>query len=114
VNATVLLEAATQSEQFRPGCERRLLHTEGLMMVVIDFHNGPWAEADPFHSHPHEQVTYVASGDIVFLAEGSEPRRLGPGDMFAVPSGVPHSIQLLSPAARLVDSFQPLREDFLR
>jgi hypothetical protein len=33
--------------------------------------------------------------------------------MFAVPSGKKHAIQLLSPTARLIDSFNPVREDFL-
>ncbi|MBI4905829.1 MAG: cupin domain-containing protein [Acidobacteria bacterium] len=83
------------------------------MTVIIDFGNGPWAEADPMHSHPHEQITYVASGAILFLSAGDEPRRLSTGDVFAVPSGVPDSIQLLSASARLIDSFQPVREDFL-
>jgi hypothetical protein len=39
---------------------------------------------------------------------------LGAGDLFAVPGGVPHSIQLLSATARLVDTFNPIREDFLK
>ncbi|MCC6366761.1 MAG: cupin domain-containing protein [Bryobacterales bacterium] len=97
----------------RQGVARRILRTGELMTVVIDFRGGPWREPDPHHSHPHEQITYVASGEILFLAEGSEPERLGPGDLFAIPPNVPHSIQLLSESARLVDTFHPIREDFL-
>lgn len=104
---------STPGEVFREGCERRVLHTPGLMTVIIDFRNGPWAEADPYHSHPHEQVTYIAEGELIFLAEGDEPKRLGAGDMFAVPSNQPHAIQLLSATARLIDSFTPVRQDFL-
>ncbi len=109
----VLRYAGTPGQEFRERCERRILHTSQLMTVIIDFNNGPWAEADPYHSHPHEQVTYIAEGELLFLAEGQAPQRLGAGDMFAVPSGQPHSIQLLSASARLIDSFNPLREDFL-
>jgi len=90
-----------------------VIHTNDLMTVVLDIENGPWTAPDPYHSHPHEQISYVAEGEILFLAEGEEPRRLAAGDLFAVPSGRPHSIQLLSKKARLVDTFNPIREDFL-
>jgi quercetin dioxygenase-like cupin family protein len=112
-HAQVMHLEATPGEKFRAGWERRILHTRDLMTVVIDVEGGPWAEADPLHSHPHEQISYLAEGEILFLAEGQEPVRMKTGDLFAVPSGVPHSIQLLSARARLVDTFNPIREDFL-
>jgi quercetin dioxygenase-like cupin family protein len=83
------------------------------MAVVIDFEDGPHAEPDPPHSHPHEQVTYVAEGELYFFVDG-EPHRLGPGDLIAVPGRVPHTIQLLTKTARLVDTFTPVRDDFLK
>jgi len=96
----------------RPGAERRLAYTDHLMMVVVDFHDGPQAQPDPLHSHPHEQVSYVAAGEILVFLDG-QPTRLGAGDVFTVPAGRPHTIQLLSEHARLVDCFAPIREDFL-
>jgi quercetin dioxygenase-like cupin family protein len=96
----------------REGVERRLGYTENLMMTILDFTAGPQSEPDPPHAHPHEQVSYVAAGEIFFFLDG-HCERLGPGDMFLVPSGVPHSIQLLSENVRLVDCFCPIREDFL-
>jgi quercetin dioxygenase-like cupin family protein len=96
----------------REGAERRLGHTDNLMMVVVDFYDGPKPEPDPPHSHPHEQVCYVAEGEIVFILDG-EGARLGPGDVFMVPSGKPHTIQQLTEHVRLVDCFTPIREDFL-
>ncbi len=84
------------------------------MTVVLDIEGGPWGAVDPYHSHPHEQTCYIAEGEVLFLAEGSEPVKLSAGDCFAVPPNVPHSIQLLSKTARLVDSFHPIREDFLK
>ena len=92
---------------------RYLAHTDHLMMAVIDFNDGPTDEPDPPHSHPHEQVSYVASGEIVFLL-GDEETRLGPGDIFTVPPDMPHSVQLLTRHVRLVDTFHPIREDFIK
>ena len=99
-------------EQVRRGVERRIGHTDRLMIVVIDFHDGPTAQPDPPHSHPHEQVSYVAAGEVLFVLDGQETR-LGPGDVFLVPSGKPHTIQQLTEHVRLVDCFTPIREDFL-
>ena len=95
-----------------PGRNRRVIHTDHLMMALIDFEDGPAANPDPPHSHPHEQLTCVAAGEILFFIEG-ESCRLGPGDMIAVPPDRPHAIQLLTAHARLIDTFTPLRRDFL-
>jgi quercetin dioxygenase-like cupin family protein len=100
-------------EIVRKGVQRKIIHTRNLMNVLIDFTDGPWGNPDPYHSHLHEQTSYVASGEIIFFCEGEKQQHLKAGDMFAVPSGVRHTIQLLSPEARLVDSFTPVREDFL-
>jgi mannose-6-phosphate isomerase-like protein (cupin superfamily) len=105
--------AATPAEKVKEGLARRIVRTASLMTAAIDFSGGPWPQPDPLHSHPHEQITFVAEGEIVFVAAGSEPQRLAAGDLFAVPSGVPHAVQLLTPTARLIDTFTPIREDFL-
>jgi quercetin dioxygenase-like cupin family protein len=109
----VLRTASEPGESVRAGFTRRIIRTSQLMTVVLDIEGGPWVEPDPFHSHRHEQTCYIAAGEILFLAAGSEPERLSAGDCFAVPPNVPHSIQLLSERARLVDTFNPIREDFL-
>lgn len=99
--------------EIRQGLSRRLAHTNNLMMVVIDFSGGPWSEPEPLQRHVHEQVTYVAEGEILFFCEGEKEERLRSGDMFWVPSNRAHGIQLLTPTARLIDSFNPVRQDFL-
>jgi quercetin dioxygenase-like cupin family protein len=93
---------------------RKLIHTNNLMTVIVDFSGGPWPEADPLHNHPHEQTSYVADGEVIFYCEGEPEQHLKAGDMFAVPPFKYHAIKLLSKTARLVDSFNPLREDFLK
>jgi quercetin dioxygenase-like cupin family protein len=100
-------------EIIAPERTRYLAYTDHLMMVVIDFHDGPTSEPDPPHSHPHEQVSYVVSGEINFFLN-NEPTRLGPGDMFTVPPNLPHSVQLLTSPVRLIDSFTPIRKEFLK
>jgi quercetin dioxygenase-like cupin family protein len=111
---TVVAYRDSEGERFRPGCERRIVHTSQLMTVLLDVEGGPWAAPDPYHSHPHEQTTFIAEGELLFLVEGNEPLHLRAGDLVAIPSGRPHAMQLLSERARLVDSFNPVREDFLK
>ena len=94
------------------GAQRRLGNTDNLMMVIIDFDNGPQREPDPPHSHPNEQVSYVAEGEIFFFLE-NQRQRLSAGDMFLVPPDIPHTIQLLTEHVRLVDCFTPIRQNFL-
>jgi quercetin dioxygenase-like cupin family protein len=95
------------------GRSRYLAHLSNLMLVVMDLEDGPASQPDPPHSHPHEQISYVVSGEIN-LVLGNEITYLSPGDIFTVPPNVPHAIQLLTKSARLVDSFNPIREDFLK
>jgi len=107
-----LKEKEVEKEKIGEKRERYRTHTDNLMMVVIDFNDGPTNEPDPPHNHPHEQVSYVAAGEVLFFLDG-ELTKLGPGDMFTVPPDVPHSVQLLTSHVRLVDTFTPLREDFI-
>lgn len=100
-------------EVVREGLQRKIIHTDNLMSVLIDFTDGPWDQPEPPHSHPHEQISYVAEGEIIFICEGEEDQHLQAGDMFAVPSGKKHTIRLLTEKVMLVDSFYPVREDFL-
>lgn len=101
------------AEIVRPGLERKIIHTGELMMVVIDFTDGPWENPEPPHSHPHVQTSYVAAGEIIFYCEGEPDQHLKAGDLFAVPPDKAHTVKLLTKHVRLVDSFNPLRMDFL-
>lgn len=92
------------------GAERRVLSYGGNMMVVqFTFDSGvtSW-----LHSHPHEQVGYVVSGEIDFNMEGHEPVRLKVGGSYYVPPDVKHNITTYAPTV-LVDVFTPIRQDFL-
>ena len=92
------------------GARRRVLSYGGNLMVVqFTFDAGvtSW-----LHSHPHEQVGYVVSGEIDFDMEGHEPVRLKAGASYYVPPNVKHNIVTYAPTV-LVDVFTPLRQDFI-
>jgi quercetin dioxygenase-like cupin family protein len=108
----VILKSETPIEDIANRRKRYLAYTDNLMMAVIDFYDGPTAEPDPPHSHPHEQVSFVAAGKIIFFLDG-KGTTLEEGDMYTVPPNVPHTVQLLSEHVRLIDSFTPVRDDFL-
>ena len=63
----VLKSKETKSTIVREGVTRRLVHANNLMLVVIDFDNGPWSQPEPMHFHVHEQATYVAVGEFIFF-----------------------------------------------
>ena len=109
----IIKRAELRPEAVAPGRDRYLGYTENLMMVVMEFSDGPTSQPDPPHSHPHEQVSCIVSGEVFFFLDG-QPTRLGPGDMYTVPPNIPHSIQLLTEQVKLIDAFTPIRKDFLK
>lgn len=109
----VLKSKQTQPTLVKPGLTRQLIYTGDLMTVIIDFTNGPWDEPELPHKHPHVQTSYVAKGEIIFYCEGEPDQHLVEGDLFAVPAHKLHTVKLLTKEVRLVDSFCPIREDFL-
>jgi quercetin dioxygenase-like cupin family protein len=109
----VYKEISSIPEKIRDGFERRITHLDNLMMVVCDFTDGPMQRPEPPHSHPHEQIAYIAKGELyLFIRE--EKHYLTQGDIFTIPSRVPHCIQTLSERVRLIDCFSPIREEFLK
>ena len=92
------------------GAERRVLSYGGnLMLVQFNFEAGvaSWS-----HSHTHEQVGYVVSGEIDFVMEGQPTTRLRAGGSYYVPPNAKHNIMTYAPTV-LIDAFTPVRQDFL-
>lgn len=58
------------------------------------------------HRHPSEQITLVLSGELVFRIEGEEIT-VGPGEVIAVPSDVPHAVFSLDLPVTAVDAWSP-------
>lgn len=97
--------------QVSPTVTRKLNYLNDVMICIVDI-KGPMAAPDPKHSHPHEQMSYIAEGDVI-VTIGDESKQLKAGDIFAVPANVPHTVQALGPRLLLIDSFTPIREDFI-
>lgn len=100
-----------KSQKLPSGAERRIAHLDNLMVVVYDFNN-PMDQPEPPHSHSHEQITFVAAGELKFFKNGVE-HLLAEGDIMIIEPNVSHCIQTISRHVRLVDSFYPNRKDFL-
>ncbi|MBI2942284.1 MAG: cupin domain-containing protein [Chloroflexi bacterium] len=64
----------------------------------------------PDHSHPHEQVGYVARGRLEFTLAGQRIV-LSAGDGYAIPGDAPHSVLALEDSIAL-DVFSPVREEY--
>ena len=64
----------------------------------------------PFHSHPNEQIGYILFGRTRVVTR-DEARELGPGDSYAIPAGVEHSIEILQDTDEL-QGFAPPRPEF--
>ena len=83
------------------------------MVTIGDYTNGP---ADkPVRLIPifmNRSRTCPAQGEVIFF-KGEKRFHLSPGDVVLIPPGVPHCIQTLTSRVRLIDSFSPVRNDFL-
>ena len=91
-----------------PGVVRRTLTAgERTMLIEVTLAQGAVV---PSHSHPHEQIGYLASGRLLFEV-GDERRELSPGDSWLVPSDVPHQVTALE-ASVAIDVFSPPREEY--
>ena len=108
-----VIDRETAWTEVAPGVRRKLIHTDNLMTVVVEFYEGPMKVPDPFHDHPHEQASYIAEGELILFVKGAGEKKLQKGDLFAVPSGIPHTVQTLTRVVRIIDSFNPVRQEFL-
>ncbi|HKY03631.1 MAG TPA: cupin domain-containing protein [Blastocatellia bacterium] len=66
----------------------------------------------PAHDHPHEQITIVERGRVLFTI-GSQECIAEEGDVLHFPSGCWHGATMLDEEVVLIDIFTPVREDFL-
>lgn len=92
------------------GIQRQIMAYDGqLMMVKVKFETGAIGTV---HTHYHSQATYVASGKFE-LTIGEEKKVLSAGDGYYVAPDVAHGCVCLE-AGVLIDTFSPMREDFLK
>jgi quercetin dioxygenase-like cupin family protein len=96
-------------ERVADGIERQMVWGDHLMVCRLKF--APRV-VTPVHTHPHEQVTLVERGRVLFTVDGEE-RVAAAGDVLHFPSNLAHGATMLDEEVVLVDIFTPVREDFL-
>lgn len=64
------------------------------------------------HSHPSSQFVIMLQGKLRLTIAG-EGKVLGPGEVAFVPGGVEHAVESLDEYVKLIDIFQPPRQDIL-
>ena len=94
--------------QIFPGVSVRTVWGTGIMLSVAELEPHSVVEE---HQHPHEQMGMVLEGRAEFII-GGEHRVLGPGDMYVAPGGVRHKVIALDAHVRVLDVFNPPREEY--
>lgn len=96
-------------EKLEEGIERQMIVGDNLMVCRLRFAPGI---VTPAHDHPHEQITLVERGRVLFVI-GDQERIAKPGDVLRFPSGTWHGATMLDEEVVLIDIFSPIREDFI-
>ncbi|EGR0236528.1 TPA: cupin domain-containing protein [Vibrio vulnificus] len=96
-------------EDLGQGISRKVLaHSDNMMSVEVHFETGA---IGAMHSHPHEQLTYVLSGEFEFTI-GDEKKMVKTGDTMYKEPNIEHGCVCLK-AGVLIDTFTPMRKDFV-
>lgn len=99
----------TAKEDLGGGIARQILGFGPEIMVVrVWFDKGSVGDV---HSHRHSQSTYVESGKFEVFIDGSK-QVLEAGDSFYIAPHLDHGAVCLETGV-LIDTFSPMREDFL-
>ena len=99
-----------QWEEVDKGVNRTILAYDPTLMVVkVKFEK---EAIGALHQHMHVQISYVESGSFVVEIDGVKTT-LEQGDTFFVPSNLWHGV-VCKQAGDLIDSFSPMRQDFIK
>ncbi|WP_371193837.1 cupin domain-containing protein [Glaciecola sp. SC05] len=98
-------------ESVEAGIKRKILpFTDGLMAVCVSFEKGA---VGTVHSHDiHDQIAICLQGAFEVNLAG-EKRVIKAGDAFLAGKGTPHGVVALEDDSRLLDTFNPHRDDFV-
>lgn len=99
----------TPKEDLGGGISRQILgYGPEIMIVRVWFEKGA---VGAVHAHPHSQSTYVESGSFEVSIDGAK-QVLNAGDSSYMAPHLDHGSVCLE-AGVLIDTFSPMREDFL-
>ena len=110
--AAFFIEQEVEWEPVQAGIKRKIMpYTDGLMAVCVSFDKGAVGEV---HSHDiHDQIAICLQGSFEVELNG-EKRKIKAGDSFLAAKGIPHGVVSLEDDSRLLDTFNPHREDFVK
>lgn len=104
-----VLENETRWDELGGGIRRQIMAYDGqLMLVKVCFEKGAIGN---IHEHYHSQASYVVSGKFEVEING-EKKVLVAGDSFYIEPDAPHGAVCLEEGV-LIDTFSPVRADFL-
>jgi quercetin dioxygenase-like cupin family protein len=97
------------SKELAPGVVMRSAYLNNVMVTFVDLAAG---SVVPLHSHPHEQISVMISGSLLFTVAG-ETRTARAGEVVLIPSGVEHGVEAREGPAVAYDCWSPVREDYI-
>ena len=96
------------AKEIVPGGWIRTFWGEQMLLALVELE----AHTEvPVHTHPHEQGGILLEGEME-MGIGIETSILGPGDAYIIPGNVQHWARTEGIAARVLDIFSPVREDY--
>ena len=99
--------ASTVSREMIPGFTGKFVHSANMTFAHWEIKKGALL---PAHSHEHEQVANMISGEFELTVAG-ERMLLQPGDVAIIPSNAIHSGVAITDC-KIIDAFYPVREDY--
>jgi quercetin dioxygenase-like cupin family protein len=93
-----------------PGIQLQPVIGESMMTCWIAMEPGAVVAE---HHHPNEQLGVVVEGSVT-LTCGGESRTVQNGGAYVIPSDLPHDAVAGADGALLVETFVPVREDYVR
>ena len=98
-----------KSKELAPGVTLRSVYLTKAMVTFVDLAAG---SVVPEHSHPHEQISVIISGQLRFRVDDEE-RLVKAGEVVVVPANARHGVKVVGGPAVAYDSWSPVREDYV-
>ena len=98
---------SVEEKEIVPGYFAKFIHSENMTIVYWNIKAG---SALPAHSHPHEQISLVLSGEFELTVD-EKSFVMKANHCYSIPSGVSHSGKAITDC-KIVDTFYPVRDDY--
>lgn len=96
-----------EEKEIVPGYFAKFIHSDNMTIAYWNIKAGA---SLPAHSHPHEQICLLLSGEFELTVDG-KPQLMKPDNTFKIPSNIPHSGKAITDC-KIVDTFYPVRDDY--